>query len=95
MTAHWGMGGAGVVIAQPTQTEVALTPDELQPALREVGFQAAKSGIRSRDLPPILMDRLNRMTRGRALRAYRAILENNARLAALVATPLAESVSAL
>ena len=89
LTAHWGMGGAGVVIAQPTPAEVALSPDELQPALRDLGNQAAKSGLRARDLPPMLMDRLNRMTRGRSMRAYRAILEANTRLAAQIARELA------
>jgi pseudouridine-5'-phosphate glycosidase len=89
LAAHWGMGGAGVVFAQPTPAAVALTPDELQPALREVENQAVKAGVRARDLPPVLMDRLNRMTGGRALRAYQAILVANARLAAQVARELA------
>jgi pseudouridine-5'-phosphate glycosidase len=89
LAAHWGMGGAGVVIAQPTPAEVALFPDEVQPALREVSNQAARGGVRTRDLPPALMDRLNRMTGGRALLAYQAIFEANARLAAQLARALA------
>jgi pseudouridine-5'-phosphate glycosidase len=89
LAAHWGMGGAGVVLALPTPAAVALSPDDLQPALREVENQAIKAGVRARDLPPMLMDRLNRMTGGRALRAYQAILVANARLAAQVARELA------
>jgi pseudouridine-5'-phosphate glycosidase len=86
---HWGMGGAGAVVAQPTPEEVALSPDELYPAFEDVKKQAAATKIRSRDLPPFLMERLNRLTKGRALRAYRAILEANARLAAQIARSMA------
>ena len=85
LAAHWGMGGAGVVVAQPTPAEVALFPDEVQPALRQLGNQAARGGLRSRDLTPTLMDRLDRMTGGRALAAYQVILQANARLAAQLA----------
>jgi pseudouridine-5'-phosphate glycosidase len=93
LAAHWGTGGAGVVVAQPTPEAVALSPDELQPALREVRQQAVKSGMQAKDLPPALMERLNRMTRGRALRAYRAILEANTRLAAQIAKALIQGSS--
>ncbi len=89
LRAHWGMGGAGVVVAQPTPADAALSPDELYPAFEDVKRQAGASKIRSRDLPPFLMERLNRLTKGRALRAYRAILEANVRLAAQIARALA------
>ncbi len=89
LRAHWGMGGAGVVVAQPTPETAALSPDELFPAFDDVKKQAGAAKIRSRDLPPFLMERLNRLTKGRALRAYRAILEANARLAAQIARALA------
>jgi pseudouridine-5'-phosphate glycosidase len=85
---HWGMGGAGVVLAQPTPKEFALSPDELQPAFSDVKRQAASAKVNARDLPPFLMERLNRLTKGRALQAYRAILEANARLAAQTARAL-------
>jgi pseudouridine-5'-phosphate glycosidase len=88
LTAHWGMDGAGAVVALPTPEAVALTPDEIQPALREVSHQAENTGVRAKDLPPVLMDRLNRMTKGRALRAYAAILVGNAKLAAEIAREL-------
>ena len=88
LAAHWGMKGAGVVVAQPTPDAFALSPDMLQPALREVEHLASQTGLRAKDLPPLLMDRLNRLTKGRALRAYRAILEANTRLAARIAREL-------
>jgi pseudouridine-5'-phosphate glycosidase len=88
LAAHWGMEGAGVVVAQPAPAEVALSPDELIPHLRAVEEQAAKHGVDRKDLSPFLMEWLNRLTRGKALRAYQAILTANARLAAQVAREL-------
>jgi pseudouridine-5'-phosphate glycosidase len=88
LTTHWAMEGAGVVVAQPTPADVALSPDELHSALLEVEKQASHAHVRSRDLPPFLMTRLNRLTRGKALRAYQAILVANARLAAQIAREL-------
>jgi pseudouridine-5'-phosphate glycosidase len=94
LKAHWGMEGAGVVVAQPTPAEVALSPDELVPGLGAVEEQAAKDHVDRKDLSPFLMDRLNRLTRGKALRAYQAILAANARLAAQVARELAKTETA-
>jgi pseudouridine-5'-phosphate glycosidase len=88
LSAHWGMDGAGVVVAQPTPTNVALSPDELLPALQLVENQAAKDRVERKDLSPFLMDKLNRLTHGKALRAYQAILVANARLAAQIAREL-------
>jgi pseudouridine-5'-phosphate glycosidase len=89
LTAHWGMDGAGVVVAQPTPTGFALSPDELLQALRTVDAHAAKEHVERKDLSPFLMDKLNRLTNGKALRAYQAILVANARLAAQIASELA------
>jgi pseudouridylate synthase len=89
LAAHWGMDGAGVAITQPTPADAALSPDELIPALQTVEQQAADSGVARRELSPFFMDRLNRLTRGKAVRAYQAILIANAQLAAQVARELA------
>jgi pseudouridylate synthase len=88
LAAHWGMDGAGVVVAQPTPIDVALSPDELLPALESVQKQAAKDHVDRKDLSPFLMEKLNRLTHGKALRAYQGILVANTRLAAQVARAL-------
>jgi pseudouridine-5'-phosphate glycosidase len=93
LATHWGMGGMGIVVAQPTPAEVALSPDELHSALLEVEEQAQKAAVRSKDLPPSLMTRLNRLTGGKALRAYQATLVANARLAAQIGRELAGTES--
>jgi len=85
---HWAMEGAGVVVAQPTPAEVALSPDELHEALLAVEKQAAEARERALELPPFLMTRLNKLTGGKSLRAYQTILVANARLAARIARDL-------
>jgi pseudouridine-5'-phosphate glycosidase len=85
---HWSIDGAGVVIAQPTTADMAISPDELLPALRSIEEQADKEGVVRKDLSLFLMDKLNRLTRGKALRAYHAVLVANARLAAQIARDL-------
>ncbi len=91
LAAHWDMDGAGVVVAHPTPTAVALSPDELWPAFQRLQQQIAEDLVGRQYLSPILMDRLNRLTNGKALTAYQAILVANARLAAQVARELGDS----
>ena len=88
LATHWSMDGQGVVLAQPTPEAAALSPDELLPALQSVEKQAAEDRVWRKDLSPFLMDRLNRLTHGKALHAYQAIMVANARLAAQVAHEL-------
>jgi pseudouridylate synthase len=95
LTCHWGMDGAGVVVLQPTPVDVALSPDELLPALQLVEKLAAENRVGGKDLSPFLMEKLNRLTNGKALRAYQAILVANARLAAQVAPGVVEPVTGL
>lgn len=92
LSAHWELGGAGVVLAQPVAAEVALDPDEWAAALRKVERQAAQVGVRGKDVTPFLLARLAEETGGRTLRANRALIVANARLAARVARALAKKM---
>ena len=82
---HWSVDGAGVVVGQMTPDEVAIAPDILIPALRSVEESAEKDQVARKDLSPFLMDKLNRLTWGKALQAYQAIMVANARLGAKIA----------
>ena len=53
--------------------------------MQAVEQKAAEKHILRKDLSPFQMERLNRLTKGKALRAYQAILVANARLAAQIA----------
>jgi pseudouridine-5'-phosphate glycosidase len=89
LATHWALDGAGLVVAQQTPADAALSPDELIPALDAVERQAAETRAPRRDLSRLLMERLNRLTAGKAVRTYQAALVANARLAAQVAVQMA------
>lgn len=88
LAAHWSLSGAGVVIAQPVASEVALSTEEWQTALATSDHLARQSNVRGKEVTPFLLARLAELTGGRSLTANRALILENARLAARVACQL-------
>ncbi len=86
LTAHWALDGAGVLLAQPAPADMALDTDLYGQNLLELEREAAK--VHSKDLTPFLTSRLARVTGGKTLQAYRAMLVANATLAARIARHL-------
>ena len=89
--AHWQLGGAGVVVAQPLPEQVAIEKAELDAALAEAERLAAEHGVRGKDLTPFLLSRLHTITKGKTLRANQELVVANARLAGEVAVALGNS----
>jgi pseudouridine-5'-phosphate glycosidase len=89
LAAHWGLRGAGVVLAQPMAADLALPSDEFAGALTRVEGKAAGLGVRGKDLTPFLLAGLAAETEGKSLEANQALLLANAHLAARVARSLA------
>jgi pseudouridine-5'-phosphate glycosidase len=89
LQAHWELGGAGIVLAQPLASETALAADDFHKALVRAESEARASGVRGPALTPFLLARLAELTDGRTLRANRELIVANARLAARVAVALA------
>jgi pseudouridine-5'-phosphate glycosidase len=89
LKAHWGLGGAGILLAQPLPRETALEPEEFHKALVKAESQARAARVRGPALTPFLLARLAELTDGRTLRANQALIVANARLAARVAVALA------
>lgn len=89
--AHWDLGGAGVVIAQPVEGHVALEPDTFMEALSVAEREAVGEGVRGKELTPFLLSRLHEITEGQTLRANHALVIANARLGAQVARAMTES----
>jgi pseudouridine-5'-phosphate glycosidase len=87
--AHWDLGGAGVVLAQPLPAGEAVEPDVFEAALRGAEAEAARQGVRGPALTPFLLARLAEATGGRTLRANQSLIVSNARLAACLARALA------
>jgi pseudouridine-5'-phosphate glycosidase len=88
VAAHWALGGAGVVLAQPLPAGVALDPADFADALRRAEARAAEAGVRGPARTPFLLARLAEITEGRTLAANRELIVANAALAAQVARAL-------
>jgi len=86
--AHWALGGAGLVLAQPIDRTLGLEPEMLLDALTSAERQAMGEGVRGKELTPFLLSRLAEITEGRTLKANHALVLANARLAAQVARAL-------
>ena len=86
--AHWHLGGAGVIVAQPVAADVAVDPAEWEKALWQAEKLAAAKGIRGKAVTPFLLARVAEITEGKTLRANQALIVANARLAGLVANAL-------
>ncbi len=87
--AHTHLGGRGVVLAQPCPADVAIPEEEFNAWLEEAEVEARKAKISGPKLTPFLLARLAELSSGRTLKANRALIVANARLAAEVAVALA------
>ena len=85
---HLGLGGSGLVVANPLPEEEQLDPDLHDRALIS-GLEGLEDrGMRGKDVTPFLLDRFVTETRGESLRVNRFIILNNAGLAARIAREL-------
>jgi pseudouridine-5'-phosphate glycosidase len=78
-----------VVLAQPVPDSDALDQTEMDAALASALEDARAQRITGKAVTPFLLGRIRRATEGRGLRANRALIIANARLAGEVATALA------
>lgn len=91
LQAHWLLGGAGVVLAQPVVADVALEQGEFENVLKQAEKHAVSAGVRGKELTPFLLGNLATLTEGKSVRANQALVVANARLAARVARQLKNS----
>src|SRR5262249_49546465 len=82
-----GLPGA-MVLAQPVPEAEAMDSGPLEQALERALEAARERGISGKLLTPFLLGAIREATEGRSLRANRALLVANARLAAEVAVEL-------
>jgi pseudouridine-5'-phosphate glycosidase len=88
--AHTRMGG-GAVLAQPCPAGVAVPAGEFAGWLETAEAEAAAARVGGAELTPFLLKRLAELSGGRTLAANRALIVENARLAAQVAVALTGS----
>ncbi|HEV3438914.1 MAG TPA: pseudouridine-5'-phosphate glycosidase [Gemmata sp.] len=87
--AHVRLGGGGAVLAQPCPGDVAIPATEFNAWLGVAEADAWTAGVSGPRLTPFLLARLAELSGGQTLKANRALVIANARLAAAVAVALA------
>ena len=82
--AHWALGGAGVVLAQPPPTSI-----DAEPLIAEALEAAEREGVTGAAVTPFVLGRLHERSGGRTLAVNRDLIVANARLAGELAVALA------
>jgi pseudouridylate synthase len=94
LQAHWDLGGKGVVVAQPIGETDSLDAAAWQEAFDEAQRQAGAGGVRGKALTPFLLARVAALTGGKTLRVNQKLIVANAKLAAQLASLLAQMTKA-
>jgi pseudouridine-5'-phosphate glycosidase len=90
--AHFDIGlGTGMVVACPIPHESEMPAELFEPSLVRALEEAEGAGVRGRAVTPFLLERLRRLTEGRSVFSNRALLRNNASVAARLAVALAKA----
>ena len=86
---HWSLGlETAVLICAPIPKESELPAAEVERLIDEAIEMAGRAGVRGKALTPFLLSQLENLSMGRTLEANRALLLNNARIAARIASNL-------
>ena len=78
-----------VLLCNPVPGADAMEADEVTTAVAEAEARAERTGVHGKERTPFLLTALAEITGGRSLRANLSLLEDNARVAGLVAASLA------
>ncbi|MEL6563811.1 MAG: pseudouridine-5'-phosphate glycosidase [Pseudomonadota bacterium] len=90
MRATLGLPG-GQLVANPIPAQAEIARDTLAPIIARATADAAAHGITGKGVTPYLLQRIFELTCGRSLDANIALVRNNARLAAEIATHLSNA----
>jgi pseudouridine-5'-phosphate glycosidase len=87
---HHRLGaGTGLLIANPIPPDDALDAAAMESTIRSAVAEADRLGIGGKELTPVLLAKINELTKGASLGANIALVKNNADLAARIAVALA------
>jgi pseudouridine-5'-phosphate glycosidase len=87
---HFGLGlGSGILLCTPVPADVALPLAEARVAIEQALADAQAAGIHGPATTPWLLARIAELTNGASIQANTALIENDARVAGLIAVALA------
>lgn len=78
----------GMIIANPIPDEYSMDEAEIGAVIADAVAEAERLGIKGKEITPYLLDRIQRLTKGRSLEANIALVLNNAALAAKIAAAM-------
>ena len=78
----------GILITVPVPEDKALAGDIAEKAIEQATEEAEAQGIHGKEITPFVLARVVELTEGKSMVANRALLENNARIAAQIASLL-------
>ena len=91
-TAHWKAGmQSAVLVTNPVPVADAIKKPEMEPIIEKASKEAKDKNIHGQALTPFLLKRISELTGGKSMKANLALLLNNARLAAQIASALRSS----
>ena len=86
LKAKWSLGlTGGVVIANPIPAQYEMPVDVIGAAIEKALSEAAKAGVRGKDVTPFMLAKVKELTGGDSLESNIELVMNNARLAAAIA----------
>jgi pseudouridine-5'-phosphate glycosidase len=89
--AHWRLGlGSGMLVCVPLLDNAALPRDEAEAAIARAISDSEAAGVHGPAATPFVLARVAELTGGRSVTANLALIENNARVAADIATHLSD-----
>ena len=77
-----------MIIANPIPDEYSMDEAEISAVIADAVAEAERLGIKGKEITPYLLDRIQRLTKGRSLEANIALVLNNAALAAKIAAAM-------
>jgi pseudouridine-5'-phosphate glycosidase len=86
---HWRIGSStAVLVCVPVPAEFEISREEIEVAIDRAMTASTEQGIRGKAVTPFLLSELEKLTGGKTLEANRALLVNNASIAASIAVDL-------
>ncbi|MBN1266461.1 MAG: pseudouridine-5'-phosphate glycosidase [Anaerolineales bacterium] len=85
---HWQMGLKGALVTVPCPDAEAVESNQVEVVLKQAEKEAQKNHITGKAVTPFLLSRLAELTEGQTMKANLALLLQNARTAAQIASAL-------
>jgi len=78
----------GILITVPVPAEFAIPEPEAEAAIQRATLEVEEEGITGKEVTPFVLRRVTELTAGLSMQANRALLTNNARIAAQIASAM-------